>query len=426
MRIAAIVSVGEEILAGDIVDTNAAEIAKELRALGWTVRSIRTVGDDVPVIAAALRDAAAGSELVVVTGGLGPTRDDLTREGLAEATADVLVEDESAWRAIQDYFARIGRVMNPTNRIQAQRPSRARIVPNPLGTAPGLDATLGATRVFVLPGVPMEMRAMLRETVLPAVAAGGGGARPLARARIHAHGVPESTAGEWIAEWMGAGKDPFVGITVSGGILTVSVTARTPSESASERVLSIADAVWARFGEHAFGRDGVTIEEALIAALRARGARLALAESCTGGLAARLVTRVPGASDVFMQGIIPYSNAAKVRWLGVTQWDLRVHGAVSPTVARQMAFAVAASAGVDCGVSTTGVAGPGGGTPTKPVGRVEFGAYWRGQVYDRTTTFVGDRESIQLRAARFALDLARRAALGTLRDEPIPSASRPG
>lgn len=419
MRIAAIVSVGEEILAGDIVDTNAAEIAKELRALGWTVRSIRTVGDDVPVIAGALRDAAAVGEVVLVTGGLGPTRDDLTRDGLAEAMADTLVEDEFAWRSIQEYFARIGRVMNPTNRIQAQRPSRARIVPNPLGTAPGLDATLGSARVFVLPGVPMEMRAMLRETVLPALAtaAGNQGTRPLARARIHAHGIPESTAGEWIAEWMGAGKDPFVGITVSGGILTVSITARTATDAARDRVVALADQVWTRFGPHAFGRDGVSIEEALIEALRARGARLALAESCTGGLAARLVTRVPGASDVFVEGIVAYANATKVRRLGVTQADLKQHGAVSAVVAGRMALGVATSAGVDCGVATTGVAGPGGGTAQKPVGRVEYGVYWRGASYARQTNFVGDRESIQLRGARHALDLARRAALGTLGEE---------
>jgi nicotinamide-nucleotide amidase len=417
MRIAAIVSVGEEILAGDIVDTNAAEIAKELRGLGWTLRSIRTVGDDVPVIANALRDAATGSEVVIVTGGLGPTRDDLTREGLAEATGDVLVEDEHAWQAIQDYFARIGRVMNPTNRVQAQRPSRARIVPNPLGTAPGLDARLGPARVFVLPGVPMEMRAMLRETVLPALIADRGGAEPLARARVHAHGVPESTAGQWIAEWMGAGKDPFVGITVSGGILTVSVTARSPTVAARERVTTIADDVWRRFGPHAFGRDGVTIEEALLDVLRARGARLAIAESCTGGLAARLITRVPGASDVFVQGVIAYANAAKVRLLGVAQQALRDHGAVSGVVARQMASGVAASAGVECGIGTTGVAGPGGGTPTKPVGRVEFGVHWRGETWERSATFIGDRESVQLRGARCALDLARRAVLGTLGDD---------
>lgn len=421
MRIAAIVSVGEEILAGDIVDTNAAEIAKELRALGWTVRSIRTVGDDVPVIAGALRDAAAGSEVVVVTGGLGPTRDDLTREGLAEATGDTLVEDEQAWRDIQSFFARFGREMNPTNRIQAQRPSRAHVIPNPLGTAPGLDAMLGSSRVFVLPGVPMEMRAMLRETVLPAIVAGDRGARPLARARIHAHGVAESTAGQWIAEWMGAGKDPFVGITVSGGILSVSITARTSTDDANERVAAIADRVWASFGPHAFGRDGVTIEEALLAALRARGARLAIAESCTGGLASRLITRVPGASDVFVQGIVSYANAAKVRLLGVSPQALRDHGAVSPVVARQMAVGVATSAGVECGIGTTGVAGPGGGTAAKPVGRVEFGVAWRGELYDRGTTFVGDRESIQLRGARYALDLARRAVLGTLERESRPT-----
>lgn len=411
---AALLSIGDELLNGDIADSNAVEIIRELRQAGVRTIGVRVVGDRVGEIAAAFLEAAAGAEVVIATGGLGPTRDDLTREGLAAAAGEELVLDEAALERVRAFFLRVGRAMSDSNRVQAERPRSAVHLDNAVGTAPGLAIDLRGARVFVLPGVPSEMRRMLADSVLPWIR-GRFPCEPLVRAKVHAIGLPESVAGERIAEFMGEGKDPAVGITVSGGILSVTAQAVAgPQAAARARVAAVIDEVERRLGTHAFGRDGVALEEALVRDLRARRQRLATAESCTGGLVARLVARVPGASDVFVEGFVTYSNQAKTRRLAVPAALIEAHGAVSAEVARAMAEGARRGALVDLAVSCTGIAGPGGATPGKPVGLVWFGIATAAGGGATSVVFVGDRETIQLRAARTALDLVRRASAGTL------------
>lgn len=409
---AAVVSVGDEVLRGDIVDSNAAYLARALRGGGLTVVSLRGVRDRVEDIAEALQDAAARAEVVVVTGGLGPTRDDLTRHGLARAMGEELIEDAAALADIQSFFRKLKRPMSESNRLQALRPASARSLANEVGTAPGVHGRLRDAEVFLMPGVPSEMKRMLDVGVLPALRERGLFAAPLPLVRVKAHGLPESVAGERIAEFMGETGDPLVGITVSGGILTVTMQAR--SAAGAERIEPIAAEIERRLEPHAFARGDASLQSALVELLKARGARMATAESCTGGLIAEMLTRVPGSSDVFERGFVTYSNAAKRELLGVDAAAIEAHGAVSEAVAIQMALGAQRNAGVDLAVSATGIAGPGGATADKPVGLVYCGIALRGLASARRYLFVGDRELVRMRTACCALDLARLALLGKL------------
>lgn len=406
-----LLSIGEEVVAGDIVDTNAAELSRRLKSLGLQNRGVEVVGDRTAEIARAIREAAGRARVVLATGGLGPTRDDLTRDALALALEEPLIEDSDALRAIQAFFDRVGRRMSDSNRIQALRPRSAEMIPNPVGTAPGLCARIGETVLFFLPGVPFEMRRMIEEFVVPRLRQLGLAQPTPPRILVRAHGIPESVVGERIAEFMGEANDPYVGVTVSGGILSVSITGRTVSEEVSARVEAIADEIERRLGEHVFGRGDVTLESATLAAVRGAGSSLAVAESCTGGRVAAALTGVAGSSDVFLGGVVAYSNAVKQSQLGVPAGLLTQHGAVSEPVARAMARGVATALGARIAVAVTGVAGPGGGTASKPVGMVCFGTFQDGVESSVTVTYGGERDVVQQRAARHAIDLIRLAAI---------------
>jgi nicotinamide-nucleotide amidase len=250
------------------------------------------------------------------------------------------------------------------------------------------------------------MRHLLKDQVLPRLRAAGLCGAGVRRILVRAHGLPESVAGERIADLMGEDRDPLVGITVADGVLTVCVSSLA---CPFHEVEAVALLVEARLGEAVFGRDSASLEQAVQDLLRGRGWRLAIAESMTGGLVARLLTRVAGASSVFVEGAVTYSNEAKVRRLGVTEESLRRHGAVSDEVAREMALGMARSAGVEVAAGITGIAGPTGATAQKPVGLVFIGLSVLGEVTSHRVVIQGDREYIQLRAARVALDLLRRA-----------------
>lgn len=416
-RAAAILSVGEEILAGDILDTNALEIGERLRQRGFRIRRIQVTGDGIEEIAGALAEACRGVRLLIVTGGLGPTRDDLTRDGLARALGVELEEDPEAVEKIAGFFRRIGRKMAASNRIQALRPHGSRFLDNRRGTAPGLAAELDGVPIYVLPGVPPEMRLMLEEQVLPELDARFGPGQPPARIKVRAHGLAESVAGDRIADLMGDQQQVAIGITVSDGLLTVSLTARQDDPLAGRILVEEkATQVEQRLGRAVFGRDDATLQQTVVQQLVAKGHRLAIAESCTGGLVSRLVTDVAGSSAVFLEGQVTYSNEAKMRRLGVPADLLEHHGAVSAEVAAAMAAGAAAQAGVEAAISTTGIAGPGGGTEAKPVGLVYLGLSLDGRCATRKVILSGDREMIRMRAARCALDLLRRGLAGTLEE----------
>lgn len=410
MRTARILSIGTELTLGQTVDTNGAWLAQRLAECGLRCERHVTVPDEREHILAALAQNSGVCDVLVITGGLGPTDDDLTREALAEAAGDELVLDETSVGEIAAFFAARGREMPERNRVQARRPGSATAIPNACGTAPGIRMTLGETACFALPGVPFEMKAMFEAAVAPAVRIAG---EVLRFRRLHCLGLGESDVGERIRDLMQRGRNPEVGTTAALGIIGVRINAAGASLEEADRLLDATEAeVRSRLGAYVFGRDEETLATAVGVALTGAGATVAIAESCTGGLIAKELTDVPGSSSYVAGGIVAYANAAKERLLGVPAAVLSKHGAVSDAVAGAMAEGVRSRFGVSYGLSVTGVAGPGGGTSEKPVGLVYIGLSDARGTEVRECRF-GDspREVIRARTAHVALAWLRRRAL---------------
>ena len=376
---AEILAIGDELTFGHCIDTNSAHIARALTGVGCTVGGFHVVSDTQADIEAGLLRASAHADVVVTTGGLGPTLDDRTRHAAAAAAGQELVHDEVAWQQILAYFARLQRLVVPeSNRRQALRPAGAELLENRWGSAPGFALRLGRALVFVLPGVPREMYGMLEELVLPRVRTlPGGGAAAATFAALKVLGPSEAALGERIAAFMVEGRNPAVGITASHGLLTVRIAAR----GADAEVLCAADRarLLTVLGDDFVCDGDAPLQVDVAARLRAGGKTLALAESCTAGLAAGALGDVPGVSAVLRGGVVAYADAVKIAQLGVDPALLAAEGAVSEPVAAAMAKGVAARLGADLGGAITGIAGPDGGTPEKPVGTVCFGLASRGE-----------------------------------------------
>jgi nicotinamide-nucleotide amidase len=401
---AALLSVGDEILLGQIADTNAAHIADQLWRRGWPVRQQRAVGDRLEDITAAVAELARGHRVLVLTGGLGPTADDLTRQALAAVAGVELVEDETALAQVRARFAAMGRPMSERNRVQGRMPAGAAVIENPVGTAPGIDLELDACRVFALPGVPGEMRRLLRDHVLPAV--GPGPLGEVAVKELHLWGLGESAVGERLGDLMARGRQPEVGTRAQEGLITVRILAWSESREAAAALAAADEAVVRqRLADFLVAADGISLPQAVVDLLRREGLSLALAESCTGGLVGRRLTEVPGASEVLREGFIVYSNEAKRRRLAIPAELLEAHGAVSEPVARALAANVRRVAEADCGIGITGIAGPGGGTAEKPVGLVHVAVASPAGTVHRECRFALDREGNRVRAAMTALGL---------------------
>lgn len=403
----AVLSVGDELLAGELVDGNAAWLAAAVRARGHRVVCLAAVGDEIPAIAGAVRRVAQrpepGAELLVVTGGLGPTRDDVTREGVAAAFGLELVEDPALLDELQQTYARAGRTLSESSRRQAARPAGSAPVPNPVGTAPGFVVRAPELVVAVLPGVPSEMRTMacaLLPELLPEQPA-------LASRCVLAAGLPEAAAGEAIADLMehfGPHREDLrVGITASLGVLSITVRGND-----GLLVARAEQEIRGRLGPAVFGERGQTLAGVVVAALAARRMSLTTAESCTGGLLAGAITSVPGSSAVFREGVVTYSDAAKQERLGVPAELLAQTGPVSEPVALAMARGARQRAQADCALAISGIAGPEGGRPDKPVGTIVI-AVCDAQG-ERAVTFhwKGTRDELRARSVSVALDLARR------------------
>jgi nicotinamide-nucleotide amidase len=409
---AEIVSFGTELLLGELVDTNVAWLSARLAALGVSVYRHTTVGDNMERVIAALQEAASRADLVLTTGGLGPTSDDVTNESLGLATGREMVEYPEARRHVDEMFARFGREPTASNYKQALFPEGSELIPNPVGTAMGAllehDGTLFAT----LPGVPAEMERMFEETLEPLIKERSEGA--IVSRTLHFSGIGESALAEKVQDLLDA-SDPTVAPLASAGKVRLRITTRAATiEEAEEKIEPVAEEILDRLGEYYFGEDDETLESALARLLTERGATLALAESCTGGLLAKRLTDMAGSSAYFMEGLVTYSNDAKERLLGVPHELLMEHGAVSEPVARAMAEGVREDAGTDYGLSVTGVAGPDGGTEEKPVGLVFVGI----SDEERTTVerldlsaFRRSREVIRERSANRAFDLLRHRIL---------------
>ncbi len=410
---AVLISIGTELTSGQTVDTNSAWLAAQLESLGIEVCAHVTVPDDEAAISRAMTDAAAMGECVVVSGGLGPTEDDRTRAALAATLGVELAEDAEALRWIEAFFAQRKMTMREGNRRQALVPRGARAIDNPCGTAPGLRARIGAAEVFVLPGVPFEMRAMFERDVRPVLAAAQRGRVTLCEV-VHTCGKPESEVGGLIADLMAAGRNPAVGTTAALGIISVRIRALGETREVARTLLeSDVHEVCERLGDAVFGRGHDSLAAVVGGLLRTAGKTLAVAESCTGGLLAKMITDVPGSSAYFLDGAVTYSNRAKKRFLGVPPPLLERHGAVSAEVAQAMALGCRQRSEADYALATTGIAGPDGGTPDKPVGLVYVAlAVERGaEVRELRLGEQSPRDVIRERSCIVLLNMLRRKLL---------------
>jgi nicotinamide-nucleotide amidase len=409
--IAEIIAVGSELVNGEKLDTNSQWLSRALGKLGVSVHFHTTLGDDLAENVAAFQVAKDRANLVIVTGGLGPTQDDLTREALAEATGEPLAQDEESLKAIVDFFERRGRVMTDRNRVQAMLPFGSEPLPNRVGTAPGIWMRHGDCTFACLPGVPYEMRLMFEEQVDPRLRALGAGSSVILHRVIPLFGKGEAEIESMALDLTARGRDPEVGITAHDATISfrVSTSGATEAEALArlEPTLAI---IRERFGDLVLGdSESVDVPEAAVNELARTHKTLATAESCTGGLIAHQLTKIAGVSEQYLGGVVSYANHAKVAWLGVPDSLIAKHGAVSPEVAEAMAIGARTAVGADIGLSVTGVAGPGGGTAEKPVGLVYIGLADAQGASTRRLSLGAEqpRHVIQSRSAKHALNWVR-------------------
>jgi nicotinamide-nucleotide amidase len=413
-RRAAALAVGDELLDGFQGDLNSPALARFLGERGWSLERIQVVGDDENVVAAALVELARDHALVLVSGGLGPTLDDLTRHGLAQAAGVDLEPNPEAWGQVQAWYQRSDRTPPPSNARQALLPRGARPLENAQGTAPGIHMRMASTDVFVLPGPPREYGPMLEAHLHPWLAGQDGGGRVRSVRRFHLFGISESLFADQVADWMERGTNPLMGVTAKDGVLSVRMVAEAADEQEAQDLLAARTAEFTeRLGKYVFSEEESDPARVLATELISTGTSVTTAESCTGGALARALTGVAGISEVFREGVVTYADQAKVERLGVDEDLLRAHGAVSGPVAEAMARGMADRTGADLALATTGVAGPGGGTEDKPVGLVWFGVHFKGRTtcLERRWPPVG-RERIRRWATAQALVLGLKAVRG--------------
>jgi nicotinamide-nucleotide amidase len=445
---AIIISVGDELVLGQTVDTNSAWLSRQLAAAGCAVSAHLTVPDDQRAIERAIRESIGSCDYLIISGGIGPTEDDLTRQALAGVMGVPLEMNERWLGQLREFFEKRGRPMPERNRIQAMIPRGAEMIWNHAGTASGIRATIdeeliaiaamddlyfhiGTTaddrksqianhrcEVFVLPGVPKEMMLMFQRDVLPHIERRGGGACILSRT-LHTFGMGESAIAEKLGELMTRGRNPSVGTTVSGGQVSLRINARFQSRAEAEaQVAAAVAACHERLGDLIFGEEDQTLQEAVATLLRERRKTVVTAESCTGGLLAKFLTDVPGSSAYFTGGWVTYANEVKAAQLGVSPALIEQDGAVSEAVVTELAQRALGRSGADHALAISGIAGPDGGTADKPVGTVWIARAARAEQKSEARRFLfpGDREMIRDRAAKMALAMLRYHLLG----RPMP------
>lgn len=412
--IAEVVSIGTELLLGQIVDTDAVYLAQQLSALGVSVYHRATVGDNLERAVATVKQAVSRADLVLLIGGLGPTMDDLTRDVMAQVMDAPLARDPNIAAALTDYLAQRGHPMVETVLRQADVPAGARALPNANGTAPGLLLEKSGKIVVALPGPPNELIPLFEAEVYPFLRERTGGEKQVIRSRVlRIVGMGESLVEERVRDLM-QDANPSVAPYAKTGEVHLRVTAKAATEDAADALTRArADLLRERLGEVVYGEDETTLEAAVVALLAKRRKTVATAESCTGGLLAGRITEVPGSSVVFHTGVVTYANESKVDLLKVPQALLAAVGAVSPQVASAMAERVRELAGSDYALSITGIAGPGGGTPDKPVGLVYIGFADGETVTAEKHQFGGVRADVRLRSTQTALNRLRLALLKT-------------
>ena len=407
---AAILSIGNELTLGQTVDTNAAWLSQRLAEIGIPVDMHITIADELPEMVRELRHAAQVADLVLITGGLGPTDDDLTRFAIAEVMGGVeLALRDDFLEQIKCFFGIRGKSMPDANRIQAMFPVGSEPIENTCGTAPGIRARINDTRVFAMPGVPREMHVMYDNCILPELAAEQGDAVILAKT-LRCYGMGESDIGLKISDLMTRGRNPTVGTTAQQTVIGIRIHASGANHAAANQLLNQTETeIRNRMGSLVFGVDDETLWSAVGSLLIERRRTVATAESCTGGLIAKSLTDLPGSSAYFLQGVVTYSNEAKSSLLGIPMEFIDKHRPVSPEVAEAMARGCLAHSGANYAISVTGIAGPTGGSAEKPVGLVYIGLadatgceVTRHQIGDTCT-----REEIRDRTRKIALNRLR-------------------
>ncbi|HAI11763.1 MAG TPA: competence/damage-inducible protein A [Phycisphaerales bacterium] len=410
---AAILSIGDELVLGQTVDTNSAYLSAQLASRGIMTLLHQTVADDMQAMVDMIQYASERVELIIISGGLGPTDDDLTRQALAGAMGVELVMDNEQLPLIEAIFTRRGKPMPDRNKIQAYHPVGTTMITNTCGTAPGIIAKLNKATIYVTPGVPSEMKTMWDLSILPQIIKLAPSKRFIHTLKVNTFGRGESTIAEELGELFDRTRNPKVGTTVSKGIVSVRIRSEFETDAKAKTQLNqTVDAVKAKLGAIAYSTEDITIQEVLVQMLIDRKLTVATAESCTGGLIAKFLTDIPGSSSVVKGGWVTYANEMKVRELGVPQQMLMDHGAVSQPVALHMAKSAQEQANSDLAVSVTGIAGPGGGSDEKPVGTVWMGIADRKGATCRKFVFNGTRETIRDRTAKMACQMLRMRLLG--------------
>jgi nicotinamide-nucleotide amidase len=407
MKKASIISIGNELLSGQTVSTNASYLGERLLSVGIPVVSSYTVGDDIDTIVRAFNLATTDAELVLATGGLGPTDDDLTRRAFAEFLGTELRLQDELLQKIQNFFTNRNLQMSAKNKIQAYIPAGAQALTNSLGTAPGIMAEVNSKLLVALPGVPSEMKQMFAESVLPELQRLAGGQAVVVR-KLRCFGTGESNIAELLGPLMQRGRNPLINCTAKHGVITLTINAiaedkDTARQMAEKDVKSLRD----KLGELVYGMEEQTLAEVVGEKLSQQKKTIAVAESCTGGCLAKLLTDIPGASGYFTYGWITYSNSAKTSELGVGADLIEKHGAVSEQVACAMAQGARKKARTDFAIGITGIAGPSGATEQKPVGLVYISVDSDNECETKRCLFFHDRAFIRLRAAQTALNMLR-------------------
>lgn len=410
---AEILTIGDELLRGEIVDSNKSLLSDRLLGLDIETRFHASVRDDPDDMIDAFHRAASRSDITLVSGGLGPTRDDLTASVLAQAFDLPLELDPAALESIRAFFRSVGREMTDNNAKQAHFPAGSEVLPNPVGTAPGFSLAQGSTRFFCMPGVPRELTIMMDDQVMPRLAAqrSVGGA---VRARLlRTFGMGESTLDDELKD-VAASGNVSLGFRTSFPDNFLRPLAHADTAEEAEAALDrVCDAIRARLGPLVYSEGDETLDAVVGRLLTERGWTIAVAESCTGGLVAQRITDNPGSSRYFLGGVVAYANEVKQSLLGVSEADLAEHGAVSDPVARAMAEGVRERFGADIGIATTGISGPDGGTEDKPVGLVHVALARAGETtHAESFVFPLDRTRHRQLTAQVALDWVRRALLG--------------
>lgn len=412
---AEIISVGTELLLGQIIDTNAPYLSEVLSALGIDVYYRVTVGDNAARLEDALKTALYRADLVITIGGLGPTQDDLTKEAIAEVLGERMVMDPESEETIRSFFERRGLPIAQSNLKQALKPESGTAIPNSVGTAPGAIVEKDGKIVIALPGPPGELIPMVEKSVIPYVNSLPqriGAPTVIVSRTLRVVGIGESSAEERVKDLL-SGTNPTIAPYAKGGEVHFRITAKAADrDTALQMIAGLEAKARERLGDYVFGIDVEDLETVVVRMLIERRLTLALAESCTGGLIAHRITNVPGSSETLLAGVVAYSNAAKTGFLGVPADLIKEHGAVSPEVAEAMAVGAIERTGADIALGVTGIAGPGGGTPEKPVGLVYISLKTPDGVEVTKNVLGGGRKEIKWRTSQAALNMIRMYLLG--------------